>query len=84
MERGGGGARIPGMCEEKGFIKSGYKSGYRRLEQRLGGSFWRVQIGWRAVWGLTEAVGRADRHFKKGEGVPLPSFKRNPAPPPLQ
>ena len=49
----------------KGGFKSGCQGGYWRLEQRLGGNVWRVQSGWRAVGGRTEATGRADHHAKQ-------------------
>ena len=52
-------------------------SGYRRLEKRLGGGFWRIQTG---RWVRTEAIGRAGRHLK-GRGVrppPPPTPKGRP------
>ena len=52
----------------KGDFMSGCKGSYQRLEQRLGGNVWRVQSGWRAFWGRTEATGRAERHAKVGGG----------------
>ena len=53
--RGGGGVRgvraKRGGGGVKGGFKSNCKSGYRRLEKQLGGTFWRVQTGWGAVGG---------------------------------
>ena len=42
---------MEGKRAQTGGFRSGCKGGYRRLEQRLGGSVWRVQSGGRAVGG---------------------------------
>ena len=58
-------------------MESGCKSIYRRFEKRLGGSTWRVQIGWRAVGGRHQRFAGLTVTPPKG-GLPLPLLSASP------
>ena len=59
----------------KGGCKSGSKSSYWRLQKWLGGDFWRVHPGWRAVYGGQKRLaGLTVTAEKRGVRSSLPPF----------
>ena len=67
-----------------GGATSGWKGGYRRSEQRVGGNPWRVQSGSGAIGGgrkRLEALPVTPKGGKGGGGGYLAAFKRKPPAP---
>ena len=76
-----GGCRpaLQGQRAKRGLFKSRFKRGYRRLEQRLGGSVWRVQTGGEADRSEWQRLTVTLQGWAGRGGECLAPFKRKPA-----